>query len=638
MKDYIDQMNYFKYIYAALALVLALASANKSVEQEAHLEVLSGPFLIESIEGISTSFSSELNNCAKLPYVFPPEPEACGKLSESSKGTYVVVQRGRCTFMAKAMNARNAGAKGLIILNTQNSFFHVKDDSEPRFRDFPVVMVSSSSGKILEKNLKTMEVHGEQHKVRIAGPNMCKRIDTLQDDLTEPLKSETRVRPETSLEDIQEPKSDMESEPTGRVELKKGDPSPLPVVREEKKESNQGNAHSMGTVHGTGDTSPQSSAEQRQSLETPPRGAALPTDIRYLRMLARAHGRTTSMVPEENEMSHSPSSAPEAARISSVPNTPKYSLGRRRMEVGVDVSGEPTTSSSASITGRGPGLGGRLIISWSPLGGLYARLEHLSEYLTLWAKHPTHDPTGLLHGEASMTRQVKEDVSIPVLLLNLRSGRQWKHVHEDVCAILVQPQSPARLLVLLSHMDYSMVNNYTSTMETSSTPAADAGIGGAIHGAGVGALMGQRLGGKGTRPTGRQDWAHLLRRLGCDGAGTSDVPRGLDALVAVPVIQSRVLVHRLQSHGGLHLTATAENDDAVYYAWEGASQLVRAAAGAAINVADSRHRRNIEATLRQKLHPDVSGGNLDRYDVVYRVLTHQHSPEGIEAYRQAAHF
>ncbi|ETW01312.1 hypothetical protein H310_06876 [Aphanomyces invadans] len=51
--------------------------------------------------------------------------DGCSALPSTYKGTYVVVNRGNCSFLDKAIHASNAGAAGLIIRNTRETVYVV---------------------------------------------------------------------------------------------------------------------------------------------------------------------------------------------------------------------------------------------------------------------------------------------------------------------------------------------------------------------------------------------------------------------------------------------------------------------------------------------------------------------------------
>ena len=148
--------------------------------QEAFVGLMEGPFLADSYEALSTSFSSDLQvrDCRARGLITPvaDDEEGCGKLA-AAKGAYVVVQRGKCTFMDKAVNARTAGAGGLVIVNGADQTFFVKDASEPRFTDFPVVMLSRSDGTELLEHVRVGAENRVRYSLRVGGKGVCAHGD-----------------------------------------------------------------------------------------------------------------------------------------------------------------------------------------------------------------------------------------------------------------------------------------------------------------------------------------------------------------------------------------------------------------------------------------------------------------------------
>lgn len=65
------------------------------------------------------------------------------------KGKYVLLRRGNCSFTAKAMNAADGGAAGVLIINSEPGAFrmpHDERDGEQEDIPFAVVMLSKVAG------------------------------------------------------------------------------------------------------------------------------------------------------------------------------------------------------------------------------------------------------------------------------------------------------------------------------------------------------------------------------------------------------------------------------------------------------------------------------------------------------------
>jgi Zn-dependent metalloprotease len=77
--------------------------------------------------------------------------DACEPLVGFTAGRIAVVHRGNCNFSLKAQRVQNAGATGMIVVNTQDSVFNMSG-SNPAIV-IPSVMVASSDGQTIEAQL-----------------------------------------------------------------------------------------------------------------------------------------------------------------------------------------------------------------------------------------------------------------------------------------------------------------------------------------------------------------------------------------------------------------------------------------------------------------------------------------------------
>lgn len=79
--------------------------------------------------------------------------DACEPLVGFTAGRIALIDRGNCTFVSKVKRAQNAGAVGVIVVNTADNTFNMSG-SDPSIT-VPSVMVSSSDGQTIEDHLGT---------------------------------------------------------------------------------------------------------------------------------------------------------------------------------------------------------------------------------------------------------------------------------------------------------------------------------------------------------------------------------------------------------------------------------------------------------------------------------------------------
>ncbi len=80
------------------------------------------------------------------PQGHPISQEGCGTLTNSLAGKIAVVYRNTCDFGLKALNAQNAGAVGVIIVNRDNEAIGMAGGTSGATVTIPVVMLSSVDG------------------------------------------------------------------------------------------------------------------------------------------------------------------------------------------------------------------------------------------------------------------------------------------------------------------------------------------------------------------------------------------------------------------------------------------------------------------------------------------------------------
>ena len=525
--------------------------------QEAFLELMEGPFSAHWYKALSTSFSSDLQvrYCRARGLVTPAadDAEGCGKLA-AAKGAYVVVQRGKCTFMDKALNARTAGAGGLVIVNGADQTFFVKDASEPRFTDFPVVMLSRSDGTALLEHVRVGAENRVRYSLRVGGKGACVPGDHLELGEWDALAHAEAV-----------------------------------VVAEAGKDTGAAEA---GTEAGAGVdgeegvlASPEAgelTTQQQQQQQQQP-------NIRELRLRARRHGRWEQEVV----------------------------LGREDTEEGgraeEEDKGPPT----------GVGLGGRLDFTWYERRGnavSFVRSSASVDYLTLWST-PTVDMAlvgralGAAYGQLPIL-----GVSTPVFVSDLHAGLPTAEVASYACGAVRGEVAAAAVVVVLSHMDvtadvYVDVNSDSGSGSGSSgSRAVSVGDGDAALGHVAGS---QSLKGRSTLEDHVHNWADsLCGPLSAVGLEGGAAPAGLSAMVVVPALQARALMHRMREESASALLVAVRPDDSVFAAWDRALALIRAvaAAGPAQSGAPhrtgtplhtGRQRARIAQRIQQELHPAV---------------------------------
>ena len=82
----------------------------------------------------------------------PISAEGCTPLINNLAGKIAVIYRNTCEFGAKALNAQNAGAVGVIIINRDPEVIQMGGGASGATVTIPVVMLSNTDGAIFSKS------------------------------------------------------------------------------------------------------------------------------------------------------------------------------------------------------------------------------------------------------------------------------------------------------------------------------------------------------------------------------------------------------------------------------------------------------------------------------------------------------
>jgi hypothetical protein len=149
-----------KQIQLALAFALMVLFAQVTQAQIGNL-VVSAPSNIAATYpyiGVSAGFGAPANGlCGDLVLVRDSAnlTNGCNPVVNSVAGKIAVIDRGTCTFVAKALNAQAAGAIGVILLNTATGALPAGGvfGGASNTVTIPVCMVSNANGVILKAEL-----------------------------------------------------------------------------------------------------------------------------------------------------------------------------------------------------------------------------------------------------------------------------------------------------------------------------------------------------------------------------------------------------------------------------------------------------------------------------------------------------
>lgn len=103
-------------------------------------------FLIPGLNVIDTLMLADDGTPGTNPQGNPISAEACSPLINDLTGKIAVVYRNTCEFGAKALNAQNAGALAVIIINRDNEAVAMGGGADGLSVTIPVVMLSSVDG------------------------------------------------------------------------------------------------------------------------------------------------------------------------------------------------------------------------------------------------------------------------------------------------------------------------------------------------------------------------------------------------------------------------------------------------------------------------------------------------------------
>ena len=79
----------------------------------------------------------------------PISQEGCNVLTNNLSGKIAVIYRNSCEFSLKALNAQNAGAVGVILINNQLATIGLGGGTYGISVNIPVVMINNADGAIL---------------------------------------------------------------------------------------------------------------------------------------------------------------------------------------------------------------------------------------------------------------------------------------------------------------------------------------------------------------------------------------------------------------------------------------------------------------------------------------------------------
>ncbi|CAN1300658.1 Signal peptide peptidase-like 2 [Linum perenne] len=103
------------------------------------------------------TIGSEKENARKTHLTLSDPRNCCITPKKKLAGDVILVNRGNCTFTAKAINAEAAGASAVLIVNDENELYEMVCDADETDLDIsiPVVMIPKDAGVFLEKLLSS---------------------------------------------------------------------------------------------------------------------------------------------------------------------------------------------------------------------------------------------------------------------------------------------------------------------------------------------------------------------------------------------------------------------------------------------------------------------------------------------------
>ena len=128
------------------------------------LKILLPEIVANDYKTLHADFGTLTTNCVPRNVSIALPLLACAPITNINlvKDSYTLIERGTCTFYAKVRHAFEAGAKGVIVINTEKKGISIipgghypTDDI-----DIPVVMVDKSDGKFLYQLAAMGELNG----------------------------------------------------------------------------------------------------------------------------------------------------------------------------------------------------------------------------------------------------------------------------------------------------------------------------------------------------------------------------------------------------------------------------------------------------------------------------------------------
>ncbi|CBJ48989.1 hypothetical protein Esi_0115_0029 [Ectocarpus siliculosus] len=117
-----------------------------------HLSLSTGPLPSGTVDVTVAAFGGEADSCAALPVVSAIPEDGCLPLlnAQQVKGAHVLVRRGRCSFLAKALAVSNSGGASVVVADEGAGRLRMEAE-EGQTVGIPVVMVSKLDGEALQK-------------------------------------------------------------------------------------------------------------------------------------------------------------------------------------------------------------------------------------------------------------------------------------------------------------------------------------------------------------------------------------------------------------------------------------------------------------------------------------------------------
>lgn len=161
--------NHFKIIDASEDMVFAVVqhTFTRTEGSVFYVEVNSPSNMVVNITASKATFSPTNNAGRTQPQTVVIEsqnPTACtqtGGILADVKGKVVLVDRGACHFVEKAINAENKGASGIIIVSDSEEVFRMHASAEKERPSIPTYLVRKSDGERLKKAI----LKGEEVKI-----------------------------------------------------------------------------------------------------------------------------------------------------------------------------------------------------------------------------------------------------------------------------------------------------------------------------------------------------------------------------------------------------------------------------------------------------------------------------------------